>query len=405
MKLENLKDKKILILGFGKEGKNTYKTLKKLFPKKPIAISDKNKVILEGEKIFFGEDYLKRISEYDVIIKTPGISYDIIKPYLKKNNIVTSQTELFLENCPGMVIGITGTKGKSTTTKLISHLLKTKGLKVKTVGNIGKPSLSYLLKAKPSDIFVYEMSCHQLDRLKKSPHIGVLLNLYEEHLDYYKTFKKYAKAKMNIAIHQEVNDFIIYNPKIEIKTKSHKIPFKKQKIKKEGFHEHTISAAVAVAKIFGLTRKEIEAGIESFRGLDSRLEYLGSIKGVKLYNDSLSTIPEATIFALNQLKDVDTLILGGKDRGINYDELIKEIKKRKIKNIVLFPETGDRIFKKIKNEKINMLRTESMKEAAEFCLKNTKKICLLSPAASSYNLFKNYKDRAKQFKKYLNVKK
>ncbi|MDD3032408.1 MAG: Mur ligase family protein [Candidatus Pacebacteria bacterium] len=406
MKLKDLKDKKIIIVGFGREGKNTYKTLKKLFPLKGIALADKNLILADEKEIYSGENYLENIDKYDVIIKTPGIPYGQIKEKSGKAKI-TSQTELFLENCPGKIIGITGTKGKSTTTTLIYKILKDHFKNIKLVGNMGRPCLSYLLTAKPKDIFVFEMSCHQLDHISKSPNISVFINIYPEHLDYYRTFSKYFNAKKNISKFQNKNDFFVYNPKFEeiknIKTKAHKIPFEEQSFFKKNIHEDSIAAAVVVSKIFGLTEKEIKKSIDNFKTLDSRIEFVGTFSGINFYNDSLATIPEATIFALNELKNIDTLILGGLDRGIQFTKLTDEIKKREINNIILFPNSDRKIYKEIKNEKINFFFTSKMKDAVQFAIKNTKRggTCLLSPAAPSYNLFKNYKDKANQFKKYL----
>ncbi|MDD4358859.1 MAG: Mur ligase family protein [Candidatus Pacebacteria bacterium] len=406
MRLENLKDKKIIIVGFGREGKNTYKTLKKLFPNKAISLADKNKIRVDEKEIFTGENYLENIKNFDVIIKTPGIPYREIKKY-SGNAKITSQAELFLENAKGKIIGVTGTKGKSTTSTLIYKVLKDSRINAKLVGNMGKPCLSYILTQKPKDVFVFEMSCHQLDHISKSPNISVFVNIYPEHLDYYKTFSKYFNAKKNIAKFQDKNDFFIYNPLFkeikDIKTKAHKIPFKEPICSKKNIHENAISAAAAVAKIFGLTEKEIKSSINKFETLDSRIEFVGKFNGVDFYNDCLATIPEATIFALNELKNVDTLILGGQDRGISYTKLTDEIKKRKIRNIILFPNTDKKIYKELKNENINFFFTDKMKDAVLFAKENTKKrgICLLSPAAPSYNLFKDYKDKANQFKKYL----
>jgi len=405
MKLQNLKNKKIIIVGFGREGKNTYKTLKKLFPLKSIALADKKEIKADEREIYTGKDYLNNLKNYDVIIKTPGIPFNEVKKNAGLAKI-TSQTELFLENCPGKVIGVTGTKGKSTTSTLIYKILKDSFKNVKLVGNMGKPCLSYLLTAKPKDIFVFEMSCHQLDHISKSPNIAVFINIYPEHLDYYKTFLKYFNSKKNITKFQDKNDLFIYNPEFKeienIKTKAHKIPFKESFLK-NNIHKDTIAAAIAVSKTFGLTEKEIKKSIDEFKTLDSRIEFLGNFNGINFYNDSLATIPEATIFALNELKNVDTLILGGLDRGIKFNKLTEEIKNKKIKNIILFPNTDKKIYKDLKNENINFFFTDSMKEAVLFAKKNTKKgsICLLSPAAPSYNLFKDYKDRANQFKKYL----
>jgi UDP-N-acetylmuramoylalanine--D-glutamate ligase len=209
MKLKDLKDKKILILGFGREGQDTFKFLKKLFPGNKIGIADKIEasdfqqkfpevIKNKGTRFYLGSDHLKSAADHEVVIKTPGISLASLKPYLRRNTKVTSQTEIFLDNCPGKVIGVTGTKGKSTTSALICAILKAGEKKAQLIGNIGIPPLSYLAKAKKSDLFVFEMSCHQLAELKTSPYAAVLLNIYPEHLDYYKNFACYAKAKANI---------------------------------------------------------------------------------------------------------------------------------------------------------------------------------------------------------------
>lgn len=405
MKLKELENKKIIIVGFGREGKNTYKTLKKLFPKKPIALADKEKIKSNEKEIYSGEKYLDNLKDYDIIIKTPGIPYKTIKE--KAGNAkITSQTQLFLENCPGKVIGITGTKGKSTTSALIYKTLKASFNNVKLVGNMGKPCLSYLLTAKPKDIFVFEMSSHQLDHITKSPHIAVFINIYPEHLDYYKTYFKYFSAKKNITRFQHKNNFFVFNPNFEeiknIKTKAHRIPIR-ETFAKKNIHKDNIGATIAVAKTFGLTEKEIKKRINEFETLDSRIEFIGNFNGINFYNDSLATIQEATIFALNQVKNIETLILGGLDRGVKFNKLTKEIKKKKVKNIILFPNTDKKIYNDLKNENINFFFTDNMKRAVLFAKQNTKKgnSCLLSPAAPSYNLFKNYKDRANQFKKYV----
>ena len=191
--LEKLKDKKILILGFGREGRDTLLFLRKIFPKKVFRIADQKTI--KGKNIIIERNYLKALRKYDVIIKSPGVPMKTIKPYISKKQEVISQTKIFFENCHNVIIGITGTKGKSTTASLIYSILKQAKFPVHLVGNIGNPALSSLLKAKKNDIFVYELSSHQLFDLKQSPHISVFLNVYPEHLDYYKNFNEYAKAK------------------------------------------------------------------------------------------------------------------------------------------------------------------------------------------------------------------
>lgn len=437
MRLENLKDKKILILGFAREGIDSFLFLRKIFPKKIIGVGDKKelkqlsekaqKIIKEDKKIkiHLGKNYLKFIKNYDVILKSPGIPPKFISPFLTKKQIITSQTEIFLENCKGIVIGITGTKGKSTTASLIYKILKEAKKDVHLIGNIGKPVLSFLLKSTENKIFVYELSSHQLFNLKISPKIAVFLNLHPEHLDYYRNLKDYIKAKANILRWQKKDDFLIYNGEDKIvkeiakKSKAKKIKINLRKyqnfLKKfknlKSIPPQNIISAIEVANIFQIDINLIKKALLKFKTLPHRLEYVGRFKGIDFYNDSLSTIPQSTILALNFLgKRVKTLILGGTDRGVDFKNLAKEIIKRKIRTLILFPSSGERILKEILNEAKRRKKkppfyffTDSMKEAVKICYLETKKgeICLLSPASPSFSCFKDYKERGNLFKKFV----
>ncbi|GAH95557.1 unnamed protein product [marine sediment metagenome] len=239
MILEDLKNKNFLVLGIGREGIDSLKFLRKLFPKKILGIADRLKIkdlrlrIKDKRtRLHLGKNYLKALKDYDVIIKSPGIPIhlpEIEKAF--KEGKVTSQTEIFFENCPGKIIGVTGTKGKGTTSSLIYRILKEGGFKVHLIGNIGKPVLSTLFfKVKANDIFVYELSSHQLYNLKKSPQVAVFLNLFAAHLDYYKNFREYVNAKANITRYQTNRDYLIFNSqdkfvkKIAKSSRAKKIP-------------------------------------------------------------------------------------------------------------------------------------------------------------------------------------
>jgi len=434
MMLDELKERKVLILGLGKEGMNTFKFLRKIFPEKVLGVEDRQEIsnfkfqisnLLKKDKkvrLHLGPNYLKAIKNYDVIIKSPGVPPKIIAPFITEKQRVTSQTEIFFENCPGKIIGVTGTKGKSTTTSLIYKILKEE-LKVhpvkfasqifnrvNLVGNIGKPVLNFLFSATKKDIYVYELSSHQLFNLKKSPHVAVFLNIYPEHLDYYKSFKEYISAKANITRYQNSEDYLIFNSgdriinEIAKKSKAKKIPFKGK------FYSQNIAAAIEVGKIFGIPLKKIKKAIKNFKPLPHRLEYVGILKGIRFYNDSLSTIPETTIAALDNLgNDVQTIFLGGFDRGLSFKNLAKRILKSKIKNIILFPTTGEKIWKEIislKNK--NPFKTflvQNMKDAVKLAFEYTEKgkICLLSCASPSFSIFRDYKEKGNLFKRYVKM--
>ena len=411
-----LENKKILILGFGREGRDSFLFLRRIFPRKILGIADqsefknlpeKSQKIIKDKKHLcfidphFGNCYLKAIESYDIAIKSPGVP--VFLPEIQKafkRNKITSQTEIFFDNCPGKIVGITGTKGKSTTAFWIYQTLKRGRRNVSLVGNIGKPVLTSLFKAEKNDVFVYELSSHQLYNLKKSPHIAVILNIYPEHLDYYRSFKEYVLAKANIAKYQTGRDYLIYNrqdslvKKIAQKSRAKKIPIQGK------YYKLNEAAAGAVSEIFKIPLPG------KFNFLPHRLEYSGRFQGVSFYNDSLSTVPQTTIEALDFLGErVKTLILGGYDRGLDFRGLAERIERGKVKTLILFPTTGEKIRKEIRNKKINCFFVKTMKEAVGLAYKNTEKggICLLSPASPSFGIFKDYADRGEQFKKFLKM--
>ena len=413
MKLDELKNKKVLILGFGREGQDTFLFLRKLFPKKVLGIADvkykiqDTKYKIQNVKWHLGKNYLNFLKDYDVVIKSPGIPFKILpRSVLKK---IITQTDVFFDNCPGEIIGVTGTKGKSTTTSLIYEILKAGKIKAHLVGNIGKPVLNLLFSATPKDVYVYELSSHQLYNLKKSPHVAVMLNIYPEHLDYYRNFKEYAWAKSNIALHQTKNDYLVFNSgdkvvrEIAGKTKAKKIPVKGE------YYELDKNAARAVGKIFKIPGKIIDKAVKKFKYLPHRLELVGTFRRITFYNDALATIPEATMAAIGTLgKKVQTIMLGGFDRNIDFKNLAKKVLESKIKTVILFPTTGIIIWKDIL--KLSRGRglpknffVSNMEDAVKLAYQHTKpgNICLLSTASSSFSIFKNYEEKGNLFKKFV----
>lgn len=444
--LEFLKNKRILILGVGMEGKSTYNFLRRNFPEKELFIADQDIKVLEKypefmEDMFLevnvGENYLNGIQEYDLIIKSPGVCLKGID-ISKFENKLTNQLELLLEFVPIFSIGVTGTKGKSTTSSILYEVLKNQEKDVVLLGNIGKPIFDSLDELKEESIAVLELSSHSLQYVKKSPNIAILLNVFEEHLDYYDSFKKYAEAKFNIFKFQTEKDYLIYNsdnPNMQnIKVKendyaisieknpdkknsvyiqdeeiicnSKKIMSTKMELKLKGMHNiNNIMFVLAVIDILNLDFGKALKTIQNFKPLEHRCEFVAKIDSVEYYNDSIATIPEATINTIKSLKNVNTLIVGGKDRKVKLENLIKFLAESEIENVICLPKTGEYIYEGLKNvQNKNFFMVENLEEAVQIAKNYTKKntICVLSPAASSYGFFKNFEERGKIYKKLVN---
>lgn len=422
--INRLNGKKILIAGFGREGKSTLRFLQKYLPDAMIGIADKNEsafqdVDKERYELFAGDDYLNAATDYDIIIKTPGISVNNIEIDCSK---ITSQTDLFLEACHNQVIGITGTKGKSTTSSLIYHIIKAvKGLKGKgndviLAGNIGIPILDCIDDINERTIIVYELSAHQLQFINKSPHVGVLLNVFEEHLDHFGTYDKYKDAKINVLRYMSDGDFAIVNNSLFHETESMSvncIDFESFDLKNFNINweeiplmgEHNklnVRAALCACRSFGFSLEDLIPHLYTFKPLEHRQEFVGIFNGVKFYNDSISTIPQATIAALNTIKNVNFLLLGGFDRGIDYSPLISYLKGNVVPYVLITGKAGQTIKNMLQDAdyKGNILEYTDMESAFEI-VKNMSKngdVCLLSPAAASYDRYKNFEERGKIFK-------
>lgn len=447
---ELIYNKNILILGFGKEGKTSYQFLRKHFPNQLFTIADRDLQLLENNNFLknenisvkLGDDYLNDLVDFDLIIKTPGISLKDFDIKLLNQLNITSQTNLFLQLFSKQVIGITGTKGKSTTTTLIYHIIKSFTENVVLVGNIGIPPFEQVINVNNETIIVYEMSSHQLENISVSPHISILLNLFQEHLDHYQSYKDYQLAKFNIAKYQKNNDYFIYNADNEeitiIKNENSfdgiKIPFSLETETKSGaflkdeiiyFIENkeskpfysiktnrylkgkhnllNIMAAIIACKLTNIPDETILKGIANFKGLEHRIEYVGNYNEIDFYNDSISTIPEASIAAIKALENVDTLILGGFDRGIDYKHFALFLIESDITNLIFIGNAGKRIFEEIKNFGCfgkAFYEPTTYEEIVEICFSVTAKgkTCLLSPAAASYDMFYNFEERGNFFK-------
>ena len=434
------KDKKILILGFGREGQSTDKLIRKYLPDQQLFISDqkenfqKNFDFLENDKnisCISGEGYLDNLNDYDLIMKTPGISFlniDTTEFYHK----IKSQLELLFEFFENFTIGVTGTKGKSTTSSLIYKVLQDQGKKSIFMGNIGVPVFNYIDEIDPDEYIVLEMSSHQLEYMELSPNIAILLNIFEEHLDHYESYLKYAEAKCNIYRYQKEKDYFLYNSDNEmlnklvketigktykvsisgnddsnIYLKGDKVFFdgkeiydKNEKRKLLGDYSlNNIMFVLGVSEILDLDLNKTIKSISEFEPLRHRLEFVGKYNDIEFYDNSIATIPMATIEAVKALKEVDTLIIGGMDRGIDYTDFIDFLNNSDIRNFICMPKTGHDIAKKLNKNKCYIVDT--MEEAVDTAKKVTQKgkICLLSPAAASYGFFKNFEEKGDIYKK------
>ncbi|MFA8449326.1 MAG: UDP-N-acetylmuramoyl-L-alanine--D-glutamate ligase [Bacteroidales bacterium] len=442
-------NKKILIWGFGKEGKSTYKLIKEICPDQEVDFLDQDTEMLS---VFFSEEKInttriidKNISQeelelYDMIVKSPGVN---VSKYNFQNLNIRSQADIFIQIFRNQIIGITGSKGKSTVASLTYHLLNKCNIHCLLGGNIGIPPFDLIKDITEKSLIVLELSAHQLEFCKHSPRISILLNLFEEHLDHFGSFENYAQAKMNIMNWQSPGDLFFCNQEIDYFPYTNKeifplghcikssleqndkaslfmqgarllLKFGPIEYKLCGFLDYVTlpgkhnlfnsMIATAASLVCGADPLNIRKGFYSYETLDHRLQFAGIFGGMKCYNDSISTIPQSTIEALNTLEKTDILLLGGYDRGIDYSCLTERLKKESPRVIICMREAGKRIYDEIKNHtSATVLFTSSLAEAMNRIneLKKKEDVCLLSPAAASYGEFKNFEERGKEFIKIL----
>ena len=434
-----IKGKRILLLGYGREGQSTWNVLRRLGTYEALDIADlKAPAALpeDGTVWHTGPDYQKCMDDYDVVFKSPGIVLE--RPENEYRCSILSQTEVFFQCFRDQIIGITGTKGKSTVTTLLYHLLKQAGMDALLVGNIGIPALDHMDEVKPDTRIVVELSCHQLEYMTVSPHIGILVNIHEEHLDHYGTMEKYVEAKHHIFKNQRPDDILICNVQclpeegtcpsgliragmdgsgkeldvvqeqdgtwVHFRGKSFCIPT--DEIKLLGQHNYfDIGVAYGVCSILGMDDQVFARGLKTYEPLPHRLQYIGEREGVKYYDDSISTICDTTIQALKTLKDTDTVLIGGMDRGIDYRELIEYLSDCQVPHIILMEATGKRIYQEIHKyypefkNRARLILAEHLEDGVKRARQITRPgtSCVLSPAAASYGIFRNFEERGETF--------
>lgn len=432
-----LKGTKILIAGFGREGKSTLRFLLKHVPDVSVSVGDENVFDFNDEfagldiPIMSGETFFGNPDDFDLMIKTPGISLKKLPESWLKSDKITSQTDLLLKFFANKVIGITGTKGKSTTTNLVHHLLVSNGVKAILAGNMGIPFFDELENA-DHKMIVAELSCHQLENVYSSPVISVILNIFPEHLDHYESFEAYARTKWNVGLYQKwggrlfipddwlKKEWIVYQKQYsgqltgfgakddEIIYKFDETCFEQKldldRILLQGSHNlKNIAAALGVAVEAGVCLSDAIVSLYNFKPLPHRLEFIKEVNGVKYINDSISTIPQSSIAAMKAYPKTETIILGGMNRGIDYSALIDYLLKSDVRNVVLMGEVGDIIGKEmeVRQSRISLHYAGDMQQAVEFASLNTTAggVCLLSPAAASYDKYINFEYRGDDFRK------
>ena len=452
--MTNFKGKKVAVLGAGVEGISSAEFLVKNGA--DVTVFDKkNSESLEKEvldqlkkldvKLVFGKDYLRVLSEFDVIVRSPGIHKDTdeLSEARKKGSLVTSQTKIFFGLCPAKIIGVTGTKGKGTTSSLIYEMLKKEGLDVYLGGNIGNPPLSFLDKLNEDSWVILELSSFQLHDLDKSPHIAVMLMVTSEHLDYHKDVYEYIDAKRNIFRAQTSSDFAIINKDypasnesdietlgqlyyisrersvdkgtyvkdgaIWLKNKVEEKLIDVKDILLPGKHNfENVAAAAVAAHLAGVSLKSIREVLKQFKGLEHRLELVRTVRGVRYYDDSFSTTPETAIAAIEAFDAPEILILGGSGKESDFYELGKTIREAKnIKAIIGIGYEWERMKSQfpvsnfqfpIFEDCLNM--EDVVEKAAEIATIGD--VVLLSPGCASFGMFKNYHERGNQFKEEVN---
>ena len=411
---KRLRGKRILILGFGREGKSSLAFIQKFLPHATVGVADKNesafKDLKTDAKLYFGENYFDAVKDYDIVLKTPGISLKDKDVDLSK---ITSQTDLFLEEFHSQIIGITGTKGKSTTSTLIYHLLKESGRDAILAGNIGIPIFDVIEKISNKTIIVFELSAHQLQFIHRGPHIGILLNVFEEHLDHFGTFEAYRDAKLNIIRKMGDKDWAVTNDefcyeadKMMIRSLNYQyydFGVNWDNVPLHGDHNRlNVKAALCAIYAFGIPVDEVVPHLYTFQPLEHRQELVGTFGGVTFYNDSISTIPQAAIAALQTIKGVKFLLLGGFDREIDYSPLIEYLMNNPVEHILYTGKAGARMFDMLQRAgyKGDIKNFKDLNEAFEIIKSLSKNgdICLLSPAAASYDQYKNFEERGRVFK-------
>jgi UDP-N-acetylmuramoylalanine--D-glutamate ligase len=420
MRIQELDGTKVLVLGYGKEGRATVRALEEFAPNAEITIADKNADVSEKDgtnRWQLGDGWLGNLDAFDVIIKTPGIppNAELAKHAAK----TTGAVQIFLETIAGsgaIVVGVTGSKGKSTTSALLAAMLEKGGKDVHLVGNIGDPSIAHIHDAKRGTVFVHELSSYMLQDMTASPHVAVVTSFFPEHLDYHGSMEAYLDAKKRIARFQTEDDATYFNAdspgavSIALEGHGRKVPvdatdcpvdLKETKLIGEHNREN-VALAWKVAEDLGVRKDDAIAAAKDFSPLPHRLQDLGEAHGLRWIDDAISTTPESAVAALDALGDgVKTVILGGQDRGSDFSGLADRLADSGVSTAILFPGSGPRIRAAIEaaGTAMTLVDASSMDTAVRVAKEKTPAggIVLLSTASPSYGMFKNFEEKGDAF--------
>lgn len=421
---------KVAIAGYGIEGHAAYR----YFVQRGADITvldDKSIQAPSGVSVRTGLEAFSDLNGFDIVIRSPIIRPDRIKTDGK----VTSVTKEFFKRCPAPIIGVTGSKGKSTTSTLIYEMLREANRTAYLIGNIGIPALDILNKVQTGELVVYELSSFQLWDLDQSPHIAVVLMIEPEHQNVHASVDEYFTAKANIVAHQDSNDLVVYlapNPltsKIALLGDGQKIPY----YEKPGAHieagwivigkhkiihiseivlrgRHNIgNVCAAVTAVWQIVqdKRAVASVLRKFGGLHHRLELVDDIDGVKYYNDSYATTPNAAIAALNAFDNSKVIILGGSNKNADFEDLAREISRLgdDIRGVILIGATGKRLQgalsaahvsgKKLFRISGQPTMSKIVRKARSIALRGD--VVLLSPSCAPFDMFATCEVRGEQF--------
>jgi UDP-N-acetylmuramoylalanine--D-glutamate ligase len=420
---------KIAIAGFGVEGKSSYA----YFLKKgnDITILDERPEVddlPEGARVLLGADVFQNLSDYDMVIRSPGLAPAKLSGAKK----VWSATNEFFAQCPAPIVGVTGTKGKGTTSSLTAAILREAGRTVHLLGNIGVPSLDVLENIREDDIVVYEMSSFQLWDIERSPHVAVILMIEPDHLNVHAGFDDYVLAKGNIAAHQHADDVVIYHPTnadsaraaeqsagTRMRYMTPEASYVKENVVMMGetiicptnkvgltgaYNLENVCAAVSAAWQFTQNAASFARAIEGFKGLEHRLEYVATKRDIMFYNDSFSSAPTATMAAVTAFEQPIVLIVGGFDKGVDLTPLAEKIVATPaIEKVVVIGQVRDQIstaFTRLGFTRFDSTGETDMQKIVDLATGYAPEggVVLLSPGCASFDMFKNFYERGKLFK-------